>query len=140
MTLPDNYIFLPLLLQVALTILVYGSLAVAKARASKLGLVDLKRRALHDDAWPENVQKINNNIRNQFEVPALFYILVVVLYQLGAAGLAAQVLAWIFVASRVVHVAIHTGSNYVPARRRVFMFGCLVVMIMLMLATIAVFK
>ena len=140
MTIPGEYIFLPLLLQVFLTIIVYVALAVAKARASKQGLVVLERRALHADAWPENVQKINNNIRNQFEVPVLFAILVVVLYQLGAAGLLAQALAWLFVASRLVHAYIHTGSNIVPIRRGVFMFGCLVILAMLVLATEAVFR
>lgn len=140
MVAPNQYIFLPLLLQVLLTVGVYVALAVAKARASKAGLVDAGRRALHADAWPENVQKINNNIRNQFEVPVLFYVLVIVLYQLGAAGMTAQVLAWLFVASRVVHAFVHTGANVVPVRRSVFLFGCLVVLAMLVLAIAAVFR
>lgn len=140
MAIPGNYIFLPLLLQVFLAFVLYVALAMTKARASRAGLVDLQRRALHADAWPENVQKINNNIRNQFEVPVLFYILVVVLYQLGAAGLLAQALAWLFVASRLVHAYIHTGSNIVPIRRGVFMFGWLVILAMLVLAAVAVFR
>ncbi|MFA6444542.1 MAG: MAPEG family protein, partial [Sterolibacterium sp.] len=92
--------------------------------------VDTARRALHDDAWPESVMKINNNIRNQFELPILFYVLTIVLWQLKETGALAQSLAWLFVASRCVHAYIHTGSNYVPARRKVFMFGCVVVMAM----------
>ena len=56
-------------LQILLTITVYVALVVAKSRAIQAGQVDLARRALHADAWPESVQKINNNIRNQFEVP-----------------------------------------------------------------------
>lgn len=140
MTNPNAMIFLPLLLQVSLTILIYALLLMAKSRAVKQGKVDPERRALHDDAWPESVQKINNNIRNQFEVPALFYVLVLVLYQLGAAGMAAQILAWLFVGSRMVHAFVHTGSNHVPVRRRVFSFGCLVVLAMLVLAVLAVFE
>ncbi|MGB0132977.1 MAPEG family protein [Dokdonella sp.] len=135
---PNQLIFLPIMVQVLLTVGLYVALAVAKARAAREGLVDVERRALHADAWPESVQKINNNIRNQFEVPVLFYVLVVVLYQLGAAGLAAQVLAWLFVASRLVHAFIHTGANVVPVRRKAFMFGCLVVIAMLVLAIVAV--
>ncbi len=140
MAVSSETVFLPLLLQVLLTFGLYIALAVTKARASRLGLVDLERRALDADAWPENVQKINNNNRNQFEVPVLFYILVVVLYQLGAAGLLAQALAWLFVASRLVHAYIHTGSNIVPVRRGIFMFGCLVVLALLVLAAVAVLK
>jgi hypothetical protein len=127
---PSNLILLPALAQILLTIVVYGALAAAKAKAVKGGLVDLDRRALHDDAWPESVMQVNNNIRNQFEVPVLFYVLTIILWQLNETGVLAQSLAWMFVASRYVHAWIHTGSNYVPARRKVFMFGCVVVLAM----------
>ena len=135
---PNNMILLPVLAQVLLTIIVYGTLVLAKAKAMKGGLVDLDRRALHDDAWPENVMKINNNIRNQFEVPVLFYVLTILLWQLNQTGVLAQSLAWLFVASRLVHAYIHTGSNYGPLRRNVFMFGCVVVLAMAGVAVWAV--
>lgn len=138
MPMRNNMILLPALLQVLLTIAIYGALAVAKTRAVKRGLVDMSRRALHDDAWPESVMKINNNIRNQFEVPVLFYVLTIMLWQLNQTGVLAQSLAWLFVASRIVHACIHTGSNFVPARRRVFMFGCVVVLAMAGIAARAV--
>lgn len=134
----DNMILLPALAQILLTIVVYGALAVAKAKAVRGGLVDLDRRALHEDAWPDSVRKINNNIRNQFEVPVLFYVLTIVLWQLNETGVVAQSLAWLFVISRFVHAYIHTGSNYVPARRRVFMVGCVIVLLMTAVATRAV--
>ncbi|MCX7173110.1 MAG: MAPEG family protein [Proteobacteria bacterium] len=134
----NNMILLPALAQVLLTMVLYGALAVAKAKATKSGLVDADRRALHDDAWPVSVTKINNNIRNQFELPVLFYVLTIVLWQLKETGMFAQSLAWLFVASRCVHASIHTGSNYVPARRKVFMFGCAVVLVMAGVAAWAV--
>ena len=129
---PNNMLLLPVLAQVLLTIFLYVALAVAKGRALKAGLVDLERRALHDDAWPESVMKINNSIRNQFEVPILFYVLALMLWQLADASslTLALALAWLFVASRIVHAWIHTHSNYVPARRRVFTIGVVVVLAM----------
>ena len=99
----DSPILLPLLVQVLLTLVLYAALALAKARALKAGQVDLERRALHDDAWPESVMKISNNIRNQFQLPVLFYVLVIVLWQLGESGVLVQALAWLFVRSRIVH-------------------------------------
>jgi hypothetical protein len=135
---PSNMILLPALAQVLLTIFVYGALVVAKAKAVKGGLVDADRRALHDDAWPESVVKINNNIRNQFEIPVLFYVLTILLWQLNKTGVLVQSLAWLFVTSRFVHAYIHIGSNYVPARRKVFMFGCVVVLAMAGVAVWAV--
>ena len=134
----SNYIFLPLLLQVLLTLALYIYLAIAKSRSVKQGTVDLERRALHSDAWPDSVQQINNSIRNQFEIPVLFYVLVIVLYLLQSVGVLTLVLAWLFALSRLLHAYIHIGSNHVPYRRPVFTFGCLVLMAMLVQATYAV--
>jgi hypothetical protein len=129
---------MPVLAQVLLTALMYFALGAAKSRALKAGHVDLERRALHDDAWPDSVLKISNNIRNQFELPVLFYVVACALWQIGETDWVAQSLAWLFVASRVLHAWIHVGSNYVPARRRVFTFGFLVVLGMTGLAIKAV--
>jgi len=126
----SSLIFVPVVGQVLLTLGVYASLARAKAKALRAGEVDEARRALHDDAWPESVLKINNNIRNQFELPVLFYVLVIVLWLLGSAGAFAQLVAWLFFLSRLVHAYIHLGSNYVPYRRKAFMFGAVMLMIL----------
>jgi hypothetical protein len=122
----NNYIFVPVIIQVALTLWLYIYLAIAKSRAVKLGEVDEDRRALHDDAWPDSVLQINNCIRNQFEVPLLFYVLIVILWSIGGANIYVHVAAWVFVLSRIGHAFIHTGSNYVPLRRKYFMAGCFI--------------
>jgi hypothetical protein len=123
-------ILLPMLVQIFLTILVYVLLAVAKARASRRGEVNLARRGLYDDAWPESVVKINNNIGNQFEVPVLFYVLCLALVALNMVTALSVVAAWLFVASRIVHAYIHIYPNHVPARRTVFMFGTIMVLVL----------
>ena len=127
-------ILLPVLLQIALTLASYVALARAKSKALALGQVDEVRRALHSDAWPDSVIKINNNIRNQFETPVLFYVLVLVLLNLGAVGWLTQLLAWLFVLSRIAHTLVHTGTNQVPLRRRLFTSGCVVLILMTALA------
>lgn len=127
-------IFLPVLAQILLTVALYVTLQRVKQRAARAGEVDESRRALHEDAWPAYVQQVNNSIRSQFEVPVLFYMLCFMLFALGAAGVAAQVLAWVFVASRVVHAWIHTHSNVIPVRRRAFIVGVAVVVVMAGLA------
>lgn len=128
-----NLIFAPVLAQVLLVFPLYVLLVRAKVRAMKAGQVNLERRALFDDAWPESVMKINNNIRNQFELPVLFYVLALSLWALDSVHVAALAAAWLFVLSRLVHAWIHIGSNYVPARRRVFTFGWLMVLAMALL-------
>lgn len=134
----SRLIFLPVLVQVVLTLSMFIALSMVKSRAAKSGLVNEARRGLYDDAWPESVIKVNNNIRNQFEAPVLFYVLVMALFQLGAVDMAAHICAWLFVASRIVHAYIHTGSNYVPLRRRVFTIGCVVLMLLTCMALWAV--
>lgn len=140
MSLQPTMIFLPVLVQILLTVVMYLRLAGAKSRALARQEVDEARRGLHDDAWPESVQKINNNIRNQFEVPVLFYVLAVLLYLFDAAGLVAQALAWFFVITRVLHAHVHSGSNVVALRRRVFMLGFVSVLAMLVLVATALLQ
>jgi hypothetical protein len=127
-------IFAPMLVQVLLTIGMYIALQRAKWRAVRSGEVDEARRALHDDAWPDYVRQINNNIRNQFEVPILFFVLCFMLWALESTGLAVQTLAWIFVSSRLAHAWVHARSNRVPLRRRFFVVGVAAVAAMALIA------
>ncbi len=131
-------IFIPVLIQIVLTLTVYLRLGQAKELALENGEVNTARRGMHDDAWPESVQKINNNIRNQFETPILFYVLVILLWQLGAANLLAQFVALVYALSRVLHAYVHTGSNYVPLRKRLFQLGVVLLFVLTALTLIAI--
>ena len=122
----NNYIFIPVIIQILLTLWLYIYLGIAKSKALKLGEVDEKRRALHNDAWPDSVLQVNNCIRNQFEVPVLFYVLIGVIWSIQAVNVYVHVASWVFVLSRIGHAIIHTGSNYVPLRRKLFMVGCFI--------------
>jgi hypothetical protein len=122
----NNLIFAPVIIQIILTFWLYIYLAIAKSRAVKLGEVNETRRPLHDDAWPDRVLQINNCIRNQFEIPILFYVLIGVLWSIESINIYVHVAAWIFIFTRIAHAIIHTGSNYVPLRRKMFMFGCFI--------------
>lgn len=135
----SKFIVLPLLVQIVLTIALYFALSAAKGKASRAGQVDEERRALHADAWPESVLKINNCIRNQFEVPVLFFVAVLMLWKLGAVDAFVHVAAWMFVASRIAHAIIHTGSNFVPLRRRLFTFGVVVTLVLSLYAAVRLF-
>ena len=125
-----DLVLLPLLLQAFTTLVAYSLLRIRRDKASAAGQVNEQRRALHDDAWPEHVLQINNNIRNQFELPTLFYVLSLVLWCIDFVGPFVLTIATLFSLSRMVHLYIHTGSNYVPHRRRAFTFGLGMVTIM----------
>lgn len=134
----SSFIFFPVLLQIGLTFWLYLYLAIAKSRAVKLGQVNEERRGLHDDAWPDRVLQINNCIRNQFELPVLFYLLIVILWCTQGITMPIHILAWSFVSIRIFHAVVHTGSNYVPLRRRLFMFGCVLLIAITLFAFNAV--
>jgi len=130
----SNLIFLPVLTQLSITIAGFMLLGVRKAKAIKTGNVDQTKTALDNDAWPDYVLMVSNNIRNQFQVPVLFYVLCFVFYSINAVTTTVLYLAWAFVISRIIHAYIHMSTNYVPARFRVFIVGFLIMVIMFIMA------
>lgn len=125
-------ILYPVFVQVLLSFLVGGSMAVARARAVRT--MDRKRGnpdlALGRVVWPEDAAKRAANYANQFELPVLFY--AVVAFALIAKGADAVMvaLAWAFVLTRIVHAAIHVGPNKVRWRTPAFGLGFLIVLVM----------
>ena len=122
-------ILYPVFVQVLLTVLVYCLLLAARARAIKAagsprGSGDI---AMGRFAWPEDAEKRAHNQRNQFELPVLFYAVTAFALILGAVDLTMVALAWSFVASRILHAAIHVGPNKVRWRGPVFVLGFLIV-------------
>ena len=123
----------PVTAHVLLTLLLFIRLSVVKSRARRAGLVDLEAAALDNDAWPTDVRKVANNIRNQFQVPVLFYVISFSLIELDAVDLPSVGLAWAFVVSRFAHALVHTTVNVVPVRRAIFSFGTLCVLLLALL-------
>ena len=109
-----DWIFVPVIFQVLMTLLIYVRLITVKIRELRAGRVDKARLPLHEDAWPASVLQINNNIRNQFELPVLFYVVSVILWALDAVHGLAMAAASVFVLSRVAHALVHLSTNYVP--------------------------
>ena len=132
----SNLIFWPVLIQIAITIAGFSLLGIRKSKALKTGNVDMTKTALDNNAWPDDVLMVSNNIRNQFQVPVLFYVLCFMFYSIDAVSMVVLSLAWIFVITRVIHAYIHMSSNYVPARFAVFTIGFVTMIAMAVLAAI----
>ena len=126
-TMNQELILWPILAQVILTLGLFIRLGQVKDQARAANEVDLGVTALDNDAWPDYVRQVANCMRNQFQVPVLFYVLLFMLFVLDAVETVAIVLAWLFIASRLVHAFIHTGTNHVPHRTRVFKLSVLLV-------------
>jgi hypothetical protein len=110
-------VFVHVVLVIALVIFT-GRGRVAAVRADEVKLRDI---ALDSSKWPERLRKLGNNYQNQFELPVLFYAVVALLIATGLADGVSLVLAWAFVATRLVHSFIHIGTNNVV--HRLFAFG-----------------
>ena len=78
---------------------------------------------LYQDIPPEHVEISRQTLKNQFELPVLFYFLVILLYVKGTLSQLDLILAWIFAVSRYIHAYIRLSSNYVPNRAKMFIVG-----------------
>lgn len=76
------------------------------------------------------VERPAQNLANLFEMPVLYFALVPLLILTGSASPAQVALAWIFVALRAVHSAIHIGPNTVRTRARVYIASSIVLFAM----------
>jgi hypothetical protein len=123
-------VLLPLLVEVALTFALLFWLGPSRVGAVRSGEVKPRDIVLGQRAWPERLLQIGNAFDNQFQLPVLFYVLTVLALVTRKADLLFVALAWIFVASRIVHAAIHTTSNDLSRRFFAFLAGAVVLTVM----------
>jgi len=123
-------ILIPLFVQVALTFALWLGMVALRTRDIAGGRVNRREIALREPGWPARTTQFANSFANQFEVPVLFYVLVILLIITRHAGLIFVILAWIFVLSRIVQASIHVTRNEVLWRGQAYGFGVLVLLVM----------
>lgn len=79
--------------------------------------------SLDMNAMPDYARKAGNNMNNQWETPTLFYALVLLALVLHLSSLVLAILAFLYLASRIVHTYVHTTSNVLMVRARIFFVG-----------------
>jgi hypothetical protein len=119
----------PMLAQIGWTFLLYAWLTVARTRAVQRGEVDYSCFLLGRDE-PLHVARITRNLANQFELPVIFYAVVVLLLALGRVATIDVVVAWLFVAGRIAHTLVQTLTDDVVLRGRVFVIGFVAVVVL----------
>jgi hypothetical protein len=123
-------VLLPVFVQVGLTFALMFWMAATRAGSLKRGDTKMRDIALGQSAWPAGPQQVSNCYGSQFELPLLFYVLVILAWITKQVDLIFLVMAWIFVVSRLVHAYIHTTSNHVPTRFNAFAVGAIVLLLM----------
>ena len=126
----SHAILYPVFAQIALTFTLGMWTGILRVRATTSREVRVKDIALHQPGWPAHVTKIGNCFRNQFESPVLFFAVVAFLLVSGKVDIVQITLSWAYVAARMVHAYIHTGTNIVPQRFLAYITGMLVLLVM----------
>lgn len=123
----DTLIWWPALAMAALTCAVWF-------RMFFMRIGQMRRERIHPQSVATSAQvaqrltdsRAADNFRNLLELPVLFYLALAVAATTGQTSGAVLVLAWLFVALRVVHSAIQCGYNKVMHRFLAYLAGGLV--------------
>lgn len=75
------------------------------------------------ERYPVPARLASANFSNQFEAPVVYFALIMLAMEVGATGYAMALLAWLYVATRVIHTFIHIGPNRLPVRGAVYGIG-----------------
>jgi len=79
---------------------------------------------------PASVSNPSDNLKNLFEIPVLFYALVLYLFATSQVDAAYVAAAWIFAAFRTLHSAVHCTFNKVMLRFNLYLVAALAVWFM----------
>lgn len=76
---------------------------------------------------PPNVSNPSDNLKNLFEIPVLFYVLVLYLFITKQVDAVYVNAAWVFVVFRTLHSAVHCTFNLIMLRFYLYLFATLAV-------------
>jgi hypothetical protein len=79
---------------------------------------------------PPAVSNPSDNLKNLFEIPVIFYALALVLFVTGLVDAVYVGAAWVFVAFRALHSAVHCTINVVIVRFNLYLVSTLAVWFM----------
>jgi hypothetical protein len=121
----------PLFIQVALSIVMVVLLAAFRIIPS-FADQELKRQASkgRKDVFSPRAKLMADNLQNQFELPVLFYVAVLLAIVTEPVSDWFVTLAWVFVISRIAHAAVHVTVNIVIVRLAFFSVGLVTLVLM----------
>ena len=112
--------------QVLLTLLVLVWMGMERVPRVARGEIAMGDIAVDRTAYPLRARLLSNNFDNQFQLPVLLYVGVMVALWIGGASWVDALLAGLFVALRYVHAGIHVTTNRLFHRFGVYVAGLVV--------------
>jgi hypothetical protein len=123
---PDAIVF-PAIAMFFLTTSLIARMAFLRIGAVQRGEISIRYYRLYNEGvQPDHLQQIGRHVQNHFEVPPLFYVVVLFLYATQSVTALSVGLAWAYVALRAIHSVVHLGSNDVRTRLGVWLSSTLV--------------
>ncbi len=132
-------VLLPLFVQAFLIFSLLFWLGATRSRSIRERTVDLKQAAVDTNAWSAKANLINSNFLNQFQLPVLFFVLVLVALATQKADFIFVVLSWVFVISRIVQAVAHTTTNDLRHRGLAFGVGAIALFVMWVIVALRIF-
>ncbi len=126
MPLIDKLLILAVAAQVLLTLGVLVWMGLERVPRVARGEIAVRDIAVDREAYPLKARLLSNSFDNQFQLPVLLYVAVLLALWAGGAGWVEALLAWLFVALRYLHAAIHVTTNRVYRRFSVYSAGLVV--------------
>lgn len=125
-------IFGPFFATIFLTLVVWVYMYIRRIsfiNRNKFGPDDLTPSAFARLSPPE-VSNPSDNLKNLFEIPVLFYALVLYLFVTNQVDAVYVTAAWVFVAFRALHSAVHCTFNLIMLRFYLYLIATLAVWFM----------
>jgi hypothetical protein len=123
-------VLLPVFLLVLLLFFILGWTIKERMTGIRSGAATPENVALSREGWQPKAKQVGNCLQNQFELPPLFYVLVILAIMLRKADYTFVIMEWIFVLSRLGHAFVFTTSNHLGTRGGVFLIGALTLFLM----------
>ena len=123
-------IFSPFFATVFLTLIVWVYMYIRRItfiKSRKIRPEDLAVASTLAQISPPNVSNPSDNFKNLFEIPVLFYALVLYLFITKQVDAVYVNAAWVFVVFRVLHSAVHCTFNLIMLRFYLYLLATLAV-------------
>lgn len=141
-TMIQEAIFSPFFATMFLTLIVWVYMYIRRIgfiNSQAISPQDLAKSGSLAKITPPSVSNPSDNLKNLFEIPVLFYGLVLYLFMTKQVDPVYVNAAWIFVVFRVLHSAVHCTFNLIMLRFYLYLFSTLAVWFIAIRAAIAHF-
>lgn len=121
-------LYYPLMAMVLLTLIVWAYMYYRRLSfviSHKVSAGKLHSPEQVSQILPDAVNAPSNNLKNLFEMPVLFYVVILLAAELNDLTVTSYVAAWSFVLFRVIHSIIHCSNGTVMTRFIVYILSTL---------------